>query len=726
MGPYRLIQPIASGPATRIHLAWHEALQRPVALKLILEFTEREEQRFRREVKIAAGLRHPHILPILDFGSLVGEMFRLLYLATDYVDGHTLDLTPLDLRRKLGIVADIADALHYAHREGVIHRDVKPSNILVDRTGFGRIADFGLAKSIDEPESRLTMTGSILGTPHFMSPEQARGEGSIGTASDLFSLGATLYQVATGRLPFEGERSPLLTIRRMATEPPPQPSKVEPGIDPRLERIIVTAMDPDPARRFETAGRMATELRALLRGAPGAGRPPTRRRRVASSPDQNAQEIGAILDPVETQLVLHEHGRQELDANSAARLDAAIDEALRLQPGSAQALLARGRLRLVEDRPEAAASEFARAVDAAPEASAGFAWRARAHLRLYQKSRGIPPIYFLDGSVIVQAYEPENDEQRVLRDRIGNDLRTVERLAGPSGSDARQLLLGGALDLYEGRYAQGEEKLARAVERIPFDGDAWATFGLARLLRADFAGALEALRTANRIRGAPLWLRLTSVSSVALAIRTRAAGESGLELLEESAAAAEEALRLDPDDLRLWRTRATSLTEYTVAKAAAGLVSPADFARLRGVGEELVRKSGNRTPAREVYAAILLTCARRAASAPAEKLALAAQAAEISRESLRLNPTYTESAVNLASTAFFVDDQSGGAPDLLREALAALDGALQLDPREAEFYLSRAEALSRLGRRDEARTAAQTAERLRPDLRARTTRFLET
>jgi serine/threonine protein kinase len=268
-----------------VYLADDAVLERPVALKVA--FVRAGEgsvfaERFRREAKAAAGLRHEGICRVLDCGDLDG----IHYFTMEYVRGRPLaqvleESGPLEPLRAAALTAQVAQALAVAHRAGVVHRDLKPANVLLDDAGRPIVVDFGLARR--QQDLALTQTGDLVGTPRYMSPEQIKGE-EVGPASDVYSLGATLYQLLTGRPPFQGVTLTQLA-ECIAKAPPEPPSRLRSGIDPRLEAICLQALAKAPAERFASMDEMAAALQNYLSGTPTEPirpkpPPPSRRRRL--------------------------------------------------------------------------------------------------------------------------------------------------------------------------------------------------------------------------------------------------------------------------------------------------------------------------------------------------------------------------------------------------------------------------------------------------------------
>ena len=272
LGPYRILEQIGTGGMATVYKAYQPAMDRYVAIKVIAAHFAQDEtflRRFRREAKAVAQLEHAHILPVHDYGEAEGRPYlvmRFLEAGTlkDRIVQGSLPLTEVNR-----IVGQVGSALDYAHRMGVVHRDVKPTNILLDAEGDAFLTDFGLAKMM-ESSVQLTATGVGIGTPAYMSPEQGKGA-KVDSRADVYSLGVMLYEMVTGHAPYEAE-TPLAVVLKHIQEPLPLPRSVRPDLPEEVERVILRAMAKEPDDRFQTAGEMVRALDGAVRASEAAAR----------------------------------------------------------------------------------------------------------------------------------------------------------------------------------------------------------------------------------------------------------------------------------------------------------------------------------------------------------------------------------------------------------------------------------------------------------------------
>src|SRR6266487_3032056 len=269
-GDYELLEEIGRGGQGVVYRAHQKSLNRTVALKVIglgHWATEAHLKRFRREAEAAASLEHPGIVPIHE----VGEREGTCYFSMGFIEGDQLDEVvrrqPMPVRRAAELIAKVARTVHYAHEHHILHRDIKPGNILLDRRGEPHLTDFGLARLV-ETESTVTRTMEVLGTPSYMAPEQAVGDNAaISSVTDVYGLGAVLYQLLTGQPPFAGGTT-YETIKLLLDTEPRQPRQLNPKIDRDLSTICLKCLEKDPTRRYPSALALAEDLERWLKHEP--------------------------------------------------------------------------------------------------------------------------------------------------------------------------------------------------------------------------------------------------------------------------------------------------------------------------------------------------------------------------------------------------------------------------------------------------------------------------
>jgi len=533
---YEILERLGEGATAVICRAMDRELRRPVALKIQRPGVGRSEvgrQRFRREAQTVAGLAHPHVVMIHDAGEAGGQ----LYLVMELVDGRPLsDLMAErknDVRGLTALLEKAARGVSAAHEKGVVHRDLKPSNILVTASGEPKVADFGLAHLVDS-ESELTRTGSSLGTPLYMSPEQVEGQaGAISPRTDVFALGAILYEILTGQAPHPGETLMEIYSRIVRDDPVP-PKRLNPNVPADLQTIVLKCLEKDPRRRYPSAKEFADDLGRHLAGEPIEARPAglatrTCRRLLKSRWARGVSIVAAaiLLAAVGIEVagrekadrlraeqekrlnVLREHARTSLSAvlklrragaNDAMRefvpaLEAAYAQALETAPQVAEVeyLLGRMHRALLEDTKaldfqERALGKEPRYAPALYERAVLMANRYGSALtRAVAEARRLPP-----GVVSAResreapfpdplGVERSQQELVAVRDRILRDCTVLEELlARRSEGEFRQigeahiLTVKGILAYYRLQWVEARKLLEEAVRKDPTLEEAWA------------------------------------------------------------------------------------------------------------------------------------------------------------------------------------------------------------------------------------------------------------
>ena len=270
LGKYRLVEKLGQGGMAQVYKAYQADLDRYVAVKVLHPHLTGDEDfgaRFRREARAVAALEHPNIVRVYDFDADQGVAFLVMeHLAGASLKSLLRDLDcrgeRMDLSEIVRIVSALADALDHAHRQGVVHRDFKPANVIMTPEGRPVLTDFGIARMVDA--TTITESGGTLGTPAYMSPEQGKGEPGD-ARSDIYALGVLLYQLCTGRVPFDAD-TPYAIILKHITAPLPSPRSLNPDLPEAIERVILKALAKDPGDRFQTAGDLGRALRAAIEG----------------------------------------------------------------------------------------------------------------------------------------------------------------------------------------------------------------------------------------------------------------------------------------------------------------------------------------------------------------------------------------------------------------------------------------------------------------------------
>ena len=276
-GRYVINQLIGRGGMAEVHIGNDTRLNRIVAIKILRQDLARDpvfQARFRREAQSAANLNHPSIVAVYDTGEETitasdGVEIKVPYIVMEYVEGHTVrelltDGNPVPLEEAVEIVSGVLDALEYAHHQNLVHRDIKPGNVMITTTGKIKVMDFGIARALSDSQATMTQTDAVVGTAQYLSPEQARGE-QVDARSDLYSAGCLLFELLTGQPPFKGDSAVAVAFQHVS-QLPPLPSSIAPDIPESLDRVVMKALAKNREDRYPDAAHMRADLQASLHG----------------------------------------------------------------------------------------------------------------------------------------------------------------------------------------------------------------------------------------------------------------------------------------------------------------------------------------------------------------------------------------------------------------------------------------------------------------------------
>jgi serine/threonine-protein kinase len=322
-GRYELRKVLGRGGMAEVYLAHDMRLDRSVAVKTLLPDLARDpafQARFRREAQSAASLNHPAIVAVYDTGEDFVDEVSTPFIVMECVEGSTLRELLVSggkprPERALEVCAGVLRALEYSHHNGIVHRDIKPANIMLTEAGQVKVMDFGIARAMGEAGLTMTHTAAVVGTAHYLSPEQARGE-KVDARSDLYSAGCLLFELLTGRPPFTGDSAVSIAYQHVNEEPPP-PSELEAGLAPEADAIVLKALVKDREHRYQSAGEMRSDIEAALAGrpvappaapAPVAAEQPTTVLRARSAAPANAPAPAAAPQPPTQQDAAPDHG----------------------------------------------------------------------------------------------------------------------------------------------------------------------------------------------------------------------------------------------------------------------------------------------------------------------------------------------------------------------------------------------------------------------------------
>ena len=520
LGKYLLTEKLGTGGMGEVWKALDTELNRWVALKFLKDQDPKELARFTREAHMAAKLSHPSIAAVYEIGEIAGRH----YIAMQCIEGRTLETFPRNDRRLLvRLCLDAAKALDHAHRHGVIHRDVKPGNLMVEEIDEGMkvvVLDFGLARSIEGGE-KLSMSGSVVGTPQYLSPEQARAE-KLDERSDVYSLGVTMYELFTGKTPFEGANVYEI-LKKIENEEPVAPRKIKPQINQDLQTIILKCLEKNRERRYAGAKELAYDLKRFLNHEAVLARPPStiyrlkmklaKRKAVLATAAIASMALAAALGwwllvggPGAEHHRLMAVGMKLWDEARVSAVTGGDSDDIRKKAKAAregfesailaheetEAQMMRGRCLELEGQDTEALKALERAYELDPGNVEARVELAKALFLSYQDSRGMPMTLTQRGhgatndEAKFDDLRVETDGQRKLRER-GEKLLAEGKVA-----PAQEHLLNGLLAMGKGVYRQAARELAIYTKSARWDSQTLRLEGLCRYFDRDFPGAIAA------------------------------------------------------------------------------------------------------------------------------------------------------------------------------------------------------------------------------------------
>lgn len=718
-GSWIRVRKIGGGSMGEVWKAWDTELGRWVAIKFLKADSFEARARFAREARLAGRLGHPGIVPIHAVGRQ--QQDGTPFIVMRFVEGSSAQDRIFTIPEALEAVRDAARAVQHAHDQGVVHRDIKPGNLLVDAGGGVLLADFGLSRSVDEPPG-ISLPGVVVGTPAFMAPEQADGFPAT-AAADVYSLGATLYQLCTGRPPYEGSSAEV--IARLRQGPPARPRRDGRPLSTDVEGVLRKAMHRDPLRRYARADDLAEDLQRILDGrAPRAqprgrlwipavaaaiaiagvlaarARPDARPAEDASAvrSESNRRRLAADrLRPATQALDLWEFWNRDLPAGSGPAVASAIREAMAVDPDFGPAWVEEGRLRWHDGNLDGAREAFGRAIADLPDGAEGCFHRALLALSRHERQQRRPGSS-AGAATGVRFRAPVSSERSPdlrLPEEAIMDLEEYAKHRPGGDSDARVAFAAGlaryARAVTREDYLEAAARMEPAIAALrvsPAVGN--AQLGLAWMRAGDFERAVRSFdRSLQSGRQTPDVWRWKGI-----ALMSGAAGRPGL--LSGAVESFSRALEIGGDAFDVLYYRGTArLQEARVAPEAEALLRAAiaDLKRAIEMEPGIAEPHNNLGNARLRLAIVLEARGEDAAAEREEALRNHAEA-------VRLAPGWADAWNNLGNSRQAQIESrrgAGGDPEaLLRSAVEDYSRALALEGRVAEIWRNRGRVRLRL------------------------------
>jgi tetratricopeptide (TPR) repeat protein/predicted Ser/Thr protein kinase len=689
---FEVIECLGEGGMGRVYKARDPGLNRLVALKVLRSDRPELRQRFSREARAVAKVEHDHICKVYE----VGEVDGLPFIVMQYVEGAPLSKAGawLKLEQKVRVVERVAEALHAAHRMGVIHRDVKPANILVEQTDEGEwrpyVTDFGIAREIEADGH--TLAGTVLGTPAYMAPEQARGElDKLDRRTDVYGVGATLYELLAGRAPFAG-LSGLDVVQKVIQEEPAGLGAVDRRIPADLETIVMKCLEKEPGQRYDSARALAEDLERFLDGEPIQARRTSLAYRLARKARKHAAAValsGVALSLVLTFAALGAHARWT--ASEQTRLA----QRFALEANEIESILRRAEMLPLHDvRPEKALlRERMRSMEtemrrlgrlaegpghhALGEGSLalGDAPAARRHLERawtigyrppeveHALGRALGGIY----SIALEDVDRTSDKtlRELRRSVLDHELRApaLRCLQAPGRSGVESpLLMEGLIAFYGKRYQDALEKARRAFQETAWlheakrlEGDILVEQGIEEHEKGEHAKAAALYSQAGEAYGAAIEIARSARASYESDARRwywvmtlqMAQGADPKEARDRALAASDLALKVDPDDPRLHDTRASIHLRWAEQQALRGEDARAALERAEAAAQEALRLVPRDEIAHYVIGMINLKRGETESAKGGDPLPWLDRSVESHHRAIEANPSFVKSHIGL-------------------------------------------------------------------------------
>jgi serine/threonine-protein kinase len=609
---YEIGDRIGRGGSASVYRAFDRELGREVAMKVVHDLPEPQRLRFEQEARAAARISNPNVVQVFDVG---GDEERA-WIVMELIEGPTLDAAPLDLAGKLAALEKAARAAHYIHERGIVHRDLKPSNIVVSASGEPKIVDFGIAH-VEDAQRRLTVTGTILGTPEYMAPEQVQGK-PTDARTDVYALGAILHELLSGRPPYTGHTMAEILTKIVLEDPAP----LGPDTPAPLRAICARAMEREPGARYPTAAELADDLRRYLDGRPVIARP---RSRLGRKLKQNTAAIAVALLLLGTAILawrleaaraesietLRRAARMATEAALEFRRQGAnekmrkfypeLERAYELAPDLAEVHYLMGRMHRALMQFDEALQFQNRAIERDPLYAPAIYERVVLQARSYERQ-------FQRRIDQLRAADPEADRSRAsverafpelgqLRAAIALDAERASRIEGARADAARGILAYLQRDL-----PRAESILRRVVEAEPRLEEAWEALAQCRGSEETYTEAIS-----NDRGYRPHWIGRARVRLR----KGRQMNQQGRDPIETLAAAESdcaEAIRLGPEDHDGYRLRATVRSSLGICRRDRGEDPLPDWARSDADFRQLIERGADM--ARAHRAAVLTLRAR--------------------------------------------------------------------------------------------------------------------